>query len=395
MTRRVNGTSEVSATTVGAERRQRARRRAGNVLGRLIERRRLLQLIERKGQEWALTFDAIELPIFITTMDGTITRVNRAARELTGAASYPDVLARGLTSFGSAEPWTTLAALVQAVRDSHSPCTAQAIDADERTWDLNGTVSHSADGGDERAIIVMRDTTAMVRLQESVRRGEQLSALGELVAGVAHQVRNPIYGMALTLDAIETSNGGEDDVRELSRVLRHWLDRLNRLMESLLEYGKTWTLELRGGPIDTAIEHALGACRPLAQKTSVELVVDVEPELTLLMDVNRLSHAFENLVANAVQHSSAGQRVFLRARADGASIECTVHDEGPGFALPDLRKVFQPFFTRRRGGTGLGLSIVQRVVEEHGGTIDARNAADGGAIVTLRFPAYQPPKRVA
>jgi signal transduction histidine kinase len=373
------------------EQRKRALLRASDSIGRLIERRRLLELIERKGREWATTFDAIELPIFITTMDGAITRLNRAARELTGAASYPDVLARGLISFGQSEPWTTLAQLVEAVRDSHTPCTAQAIDAEDHSWDLNGTVFRSADDGGERAIIVMRDTTAMVRLQESVRRGEQLAALGELVAGVAHEVRNPIFGMGLTLDAIEASIGGDAELHELSGVLRQWLDRLNRLMESLLEYGKTWTLELRAGTIDRAIRHALTGCRPLAAQSGVEVVVDLEPDLTLLMDVNRLSHAFENLIANAAQHSSAGQRVFVTASAEGPStIVCTVHDEGPGFAVADLRKIFQPFFTRRRGGTGLGLSIVQRVVDEHGGTIAAGNLADRGAVVTLRFPAYRP-----
>ncbi|MEA2491916.1 MAG: hypothetical protein QOH21_3708 [Acidobacteriota bacterium] len=372
-----------------SEQRKQALLRASNALGRHMERRRLLELIERKGQEWALTFDAIELPIFITTLDGAITRLNRAARELTGAARYPDVLTRELVSFGSAEPWTTLAQLVEAVRDSHTPCTAQAIDADERTWDLSGTIFRSAADGDERAIIVMRDTTAIVRLQESVRRGEQLSALGELVAGVAHEVRNPIFGMGLTLDALDASMPHDDDVRELAAVLRQWLDRLNRLMESLLEYGKTWTLDLRAGTMDAAIELALRGCRPLADKAGVRLAIDVAPELSLLMDVNRLSHAFENLVANAVQHSSAGHRVFVQAREDGEWIACSVRDEGPGFNPADLRKIFQPFFTRRRGGTGLGLSIVQRVVDEHGGTIDAGNGVDGGAIVTVRFPAYR------
>jgi signal transduction histidine kinase len=381
MTVRVKGpTEEVSAT--GAE--------------AMVDAHRLVELIERKGREWATTFDAIELPIFITNMDGVITRLNRAARELTGVASYPDVIARGLTSFGESEPWTTLAQLVEAVRDSHTPCTAQAIDAEDRSWDLNGTLFRSADDGGERAIVVMRDTTAMVRMQESVRRGEQLAALGELLAGVAHQVRNPIFGMDLALDAIESSIGADDQLREHSAVLRQWLDRLNRLMESLLEYGKTWTLELRAGSIDAAIEHALTGCRPLAAQSAIELIVDLEPGLTLLMDMNRLSHAFENLIANAVQHSTSGQRVFVDARAEGPStIVCTVRDQGPGFARADLRKIFQPFFTRRRGGTGLGLSIVQRVVDEHGGTITAGNLPDGGAVVTLRFPAYRPGSKPA
>lgn len=380
-----------------SEQRKRALVRASSALGRLIERRSLLEMIERKGVEWALTFDAIELPVFITRLDGTLVRLNRAALGLTGARDYAEVLETNLIDRGDREPWTTLAQTVEAVRDSRTPCTAQIVDEEGRTWDVNATFFDWSDSrrrpagppGDERAIVVLRDTTILVRLEESVRRGEQLAALGELVAGVAHEVRNPIFGMGLTLDALSASLPDTEDVRELSRGLRTWLDRLNRLMESLLEYGKTWSLELDAGTIDTVINHALEGCRPLAQQNGVELGVTVEGGLPLLMDANRLSHAFENLIINSVQHSKSGQRVFIDARADGDDIVCSVRDEGPGFHAPDLPRIFQPFFTKRRGGTGLGLSIVQRIVDEHGGTIVAANQPHGGAVVTMRFPAYR------
>ncbi|HEX6159417.1 MAG TPA: GAF domain-containing protein, partial [Thermoanaerobaculia bacterium] len=120
-----------------SEQRKRALERASNALGRHIERRRLHELIERKGLEWARTFDAIELPIFITRMGGQIVRVNRAARDLAGAADYPDVLGRELSSFGDEEPWLTLSTIVEAVRDSGTPCTAQITDARERRYDVN------------------------------------------------------------------------------------------------------------------------------------------------------------------------------------------------------------------------------------------------------------------
>lgn len=387
---RITGVLELLTRAVRpmSEQRKRALQRASDALARHIERRRLHEMIERKGLEWARTFDAIELPVFITRVDGHIVRVNRAARDLAGAADYPDVLGRSLSSFGEEEPWLTLATIVEAVRDSGTPCTAQITDARDRRFDVNATQFRSATDADERVIVVLRDITDIVRLQESVRRGEQLAALGELVAGVAHQVRNPIFGMGLTLDALESTVAADPDLHEMAGIMRQWLDRLNRLMESLLEYGKTWTLDLRAGTIDAVLQHTIDGCRPMAQQAGVELVVDVAPDLTLLMDPNRLTHAFENVILNAVQHSEPGQRVFIEARAEGDRIVCSVRDEGPGFAPGDLRKIFEPFFTRRRGGTGLGLSIVQRIVDEHGGTINAANAAPDGALVTMRFPAF-------
>ena len=368
-----------------SDQRRRALARAGRALGRLIVRRQMQQLIERKGQEWSITFDAIELPIFITHPDGAIARVNRAARDLAGS-TFTDVLGRNI-ALTDHEPWRTLADIVSAVRDSHTPCTAQIADG-QRHWDVNASWTQSADA-DERIIVVMRNVTDLVQLQESVRRGEQLAALGELVAGVAHEVRNPIFGMGLTVDALQTMLPDTPEFNELAGVLRTWLDRLNRLMENLLEYGKSWSLELREGRLDEVMQGAADGWRQLAEQRSVSIDVAVDPNLVLLLDAPRLTQAFENLVTNAVQHSRPEQRVSITARrTQDGWIECCVRDEGAGFNAFDLPRVFQPFFTRRRGGTGLGLSIVQRIVDEHGGTIAAGNAETGGAVVTMRFPAY-------
>lgn len=375
-----------------SEQHRRALVRAGRSLGRLIVRRQMQQLIERKGQEWSLTFDAIELPIVITHKDGAIARVNRAARDLAGGA-FSDILGRNI-ALADSEPWRTLSDVVSAVRDSHTPCTAQIADG-ERFWDVSASWSRAAGDDDARIIIVMRNTSDLIRLQESVRRGEQLAALGELVAGVAHEVRNPIFGMGLTVDTLQTMLPDNQEFAELSGVLHTWLDRLNRLMENLLEYGKSWTLDLKEGELDAVLAPVVDGCRQLAAQASVTVEAEIEPKLSMMMDATRLSHAIENVITNAIQHSKPDQRVSVVARkvqeGDHTWIDCSVRDRGPGFHPLDLPKVFQPFFTRRRGGTGLGLSIVQRIVDEHGGTVNAGNAENGGALVTMRFPAWTRP----
>lgn len=388
---RVVGVLEILSRAVRplSEQRRRALTRAGASLGRLIARRQLQQLIERKGQEWSLTFDAIELPVFIARIDGTIARLNRAARDLAGGG-FSDILGRPIRLTDD-EPWITLDDTVTAVRESRAPCTAQ-LTLGDRHWDITANWYRSPADEDDRVIVAMRDTTDLVRLQESVRRGEQLAALGELVAGVAHEVRNPIFGMGLTVDALQEMLPPDTEVMELFGILRAWLERLNRLMESLLEYGKTWSLDLRQGTIDDVLGLVVDGCRQIAERSSIVVDAKIERGLPMLMDSNRLSHAFENLITNAIQHSRSLQHVSVTARDAGEGmIECVVRDHGPGFRPDDLSRVFQPFFTRRRGGTGLGLSIVQRIVDEHGGTITAENADDGGAALIMRFPMYRGP----
>ncbi|HEY5610715.1 MAG TPA: ATP-binding protein, partial [Thermoanaerobaculia bacterium] len=370
----------------------------GAAIGRLVhrqrteeERMRLHRVIERKGNEWALTFDAIESPIFLLTVEGVIVRVNRSARDLIDLP-FADIVGKSIADFGIGEPWTTLIELVAAVRDSHTPCSAQ-ISGHEKYWDVNATVYQSEEAEEARLVIVMRDMTTLVQLQEFVRVGEQMSALGELVAGVAHEVRNPLFGMSATLEAYQPSLAKTGEALEFFAALRHWIGRLNTLMENLLEYGKSWNVNLRDGQLEDVVIQAVESCRLVAADVRVEIVNKTTDEhLVILMDPPRLATALQNLIINAIQHSPKEGTVTVEARRteEGGtpSIECIVQDAGPGFPARDLGKIFLPFFTRRRGGTGLGLSIVQRVIEEHGGSVAAANRESGGAILRVKFPVF-------
>jgi signal transduction histidine kinase len=377
----------------------RALHDTGLAVGRLIarqkeaeERARLRKAIERKGIEWALTFDAIESPIFLTSIDGTVVRMNRAARDLAGRGHYNDILGRDLGTLGSGEIWRTLGDLVRAVGGMRESCAARAIDERQHHWDISGSI-YAADAAEDRVIVILRDITPIVTLQESVRRGEQLAAMGELVAGVAHEVRNPLFGMSVTLDAYEPLLNTSGDAQEMFAALRTWITRLNLLMENLLEYGKAWRVDLREGRLHDIVEQAIVLSQPAADQARVRVTQASDGDLVMLMDPQRLTHALHNLILNAIQHSPMEGEVEVMARRVGEQsrgvIECVVRDRGPGFDAGDLPRIFQPFFTRRRGGTGLGLSIVQRVVDEHGGTVAAENGAGGGAVVRMRFPEYR------
>jgi signal transduction histidine kinase/FixJ family two-component response regulator len=230
------------------------------------------------------------------------------------------------------------------------------------------------------------------RLQERLRRSEVLSAMGTLVAGVAHETRNPIFAITATLDALESRFGVQVEMVPFFLVLRREVTRLNGLMTDLLEYGRPRSPDVSRSSLDGVVANALEANRILAEQVGVTLVNAVKADLPPVeIDERRLAHALQNLVQNAVQHSSPGGSVQISAdavpREGGTTLRCKVEDAGPGFAEKDLPHVFDPFFTRRSGGTGLGLAIVHRAVEEHGGSIVAANRPEGGAIVTIELPA--------
>ena len=276
----------------------------------------------------------------------------------------------------------------------------RAVRTDGSVAWLSGTVDcgRDADGQVVRLAGTVLDITARTlaeqeqrRLEAALRRSEVMAAMGALVGGVAHEVRNPIFGMTATLDALQARFGERAELGPYLGVLRGELDRLGELMRDLLEYGKPYTPALAAAPIAGAVRPALAACRALADEAGVTLIADdVAGDAIVRFDSGRLRQVFDNLLRNAIQVSPRGAAVELILRplaGDGAGwLECTVADRGPGFAADDLLRIFEPFFTRRRGGTGLGLPIVQRIVEEHGGTVAATNRAGGGATLTVRLP---------
>jgi signal transduction histidine kinase len=252
--------------------------------------------------------------------------------------------------------------------------------------------------GRQARLLLCRDMTAEAeaqveqeRLQESLRRSESMAAMGALVAGVAHEVRNPLFSISATVDALETDLRDRPDFVELAGLLRSQVSRLTQLMRDLLDYGKPAALSLAAVQPGDPVRVALRACAPLARSKDVELNAQVAPGLPpLALDAGRMEQVLENLLANAVQHAPRGTSVRLSAHlaegADPAAVDFRVEDEGPGIAPADLERLFEPFFSRRKGGTGLGLPIVQRIVEAHGGVVRAANRPTGGAIFTVTLP---------
>jgi PAS domain S-box-containing protein len=357
----------------------------------------LQEVIDSAAREWQLTFDAIESPLLILNTDGTIRRLNRAAQRLSGKAHYRDLLERRVEAIGPGEPWAKAAEVAWIIRTQKTPRSLQARDETaDRIWEVSGSLIEDRPGAGERIIVVARDISHMVRLQASLRRSEMMSALGSLVAGVAHEVRNPLFSISATLDAFEARFGREQEYARYVAVLRSELERLSVLMGELLEYGRPAAPDLRPGSIEEVITQAMKSCLHVARQYRVRLLSTVDPGIEpLVMDERRLHEVFENLIENAIQHSPAESMVSVSAAVVSErgrrAVECAVEDQGPGIKEGDIHLIFEPFFTRRRGGTGLGLSIVQRIVEQHGGTVRAANRPDGGARMVVRLPLDAPP----
>lgn len=238
--------------------------------------------------------------------------------------------------------------------------------------------------------MVLQTGTGTSAVHTISRRSTDLSELGHLLAGVAHEVRNPLFAISAMVDALEEAR----DTGELLRLLRGEVRRLALLMEDLLEYGKP-VAGTRTDCLSTAIERALASFARESARGAETVETPIRVELpsslpTMRMDPDRLERVFLNLLKNARDCSPPGAEILLRCRLETSQrrtwVRCDVEDSGPGFLQEDLDQIWDPFYSRRPGGTGLGLSIVQRIIEQHDGSVTAENLPQGGARIRLCLP---------
>jgi signal transduction histidine kinase len=207
---------------------------------------------------------------------------------------------------------------------------------------------------------------------------------------VAHEVRTPLFSLSATLDTLESGVASPTEEQELRDLLRSQVRRLSTLMQDLLDYGRTPQLRLVMGSLGPVVDFVVRGCQAQADRAGVRIHTQVPADLPPTpIDAGRLGQVLDNLLLNALQHAPRGSTVGLCARSseERTGVVCAVLDEGPGLAPADLERVFEPFFSRRKGGTGMGLAIAQRFVEAHGGSLTAGNRPEGGAVFTVFLPA--------
>jgi signal transduction histidine kinase len=238
----------------------------------------------------------------------------------------------------------------------------------------------------ERAVIeVVRDVSERTDLERQVIQSESLASLGELAAGVAHELRNPIGMITSAAQLLAPAEGLALRDRELLGVVQREATRLEATVSEFVNFAAPPRPSLVAVDPRALVERVATMLRPEAERRRIALEVAAAGELPKFSgDPELLFRALANLLLNALQVQAEGGHVELRARREPGSVAISVADRGPGIAPEDVDRVFQPFFSRRKGGTGLGLSIVQRIVTANGGRIRLATGP-GGTTFTLSF----------
>jgi signal transduction histidine kinase len=224
---------------------------------------------------------------------------------------------------------------------------------------------------------------ALQQREREVRRAEQLAALGQLAAGMAHEIRNPMTSIQMLVQAAGDDGLGADDLAVIAREVR----RVERSLQTFLDYARPPKPAKAPTDLANVARETLDLIRGRAARQQVAArVADSPSPVTVNADPDQLRQVMVNLAINALDAMPGGGELTIEVRADGPDTTVRVSDTGPGIAADYRARLFEPFASTKETGLGLGLVICRRIVEDHGGTITADDRSGGGARFTVRLP---------
>jgi signal transduction histidine kinase len=246
-------------------------------------------------------------------------------------------------------------------------------------------------------------------LEDRLHQAERLSSIGQLASGIAHEIRNPLNFINLSIDHLRsrflpTDPHSREEFTHLVSWMKTEIHRLNTMITNFLTYGKPLKLEARPCDLTPLLHDVVSMVSGKAEEQGIEVERDFSVNLPrVLIDGEQIKTCFVNVLVNAFQAMPQGGKLTITARLvngtdpsppspsseSGRWVEARFQDTGSGIASEDLAKVFEPYFTTKEVGIGLGLALTKKIVEEHGGVIALTSVRDRGTMVNIRLPVEE------
>jgi len=357
----------------------------------ITEQKRAQDTLARSESRYRNLFESASDAIVTLDANGRFTTFNHAAENISGyrreelvaqwfAPMLPDdELPKALAHFQKALAGETGLFETNFLRK----------DGDVRTIQ----VTYSTPQKDEEVLCVIRDVTDQKMLQEQLIQSEKMSAIGQLVSGVAHELNNPLAGISAFAQLLLTEKRFPPDQRTAAEMIYAEARRASRIVQNLLTFARQHKPERTAASTNQVLDDTLELRGYELRVRGIEVVRDYDEALPETMaDAHQLQQVFLNLITNAEQamekRQRDAQRLTVRTRRAGAVIRIEIEDTGPGIPPNLIERIFNPFFTTKPtgSGTGLGLSISLGIVREHEGRIWAENAPTGGARFVVELP---------
>jgi len=357
---------------------------------------------------WSRIIDSLEEGVIGIDAGGRVLSMNQAAEQMTASSRDAVRGMRHAELFGDS-PWIVElidAALHGEGRSTSAEGTIRGLWEKEMPVRATASAMHDAQAHPTGTALILHDLSLQRNLETDVRRAQSLAQLGVMVAGLAHEIRNPLGGIRGAVQLLAAEMGEHPASREYTDLVLREVDRLSRLMEQLLELRPRGNFTPQPVNIHRVIDHVLALVEPLAKQHEVRTLRIFDPSLPdVCGDPDPLTQLLLNLVQNAVQAVAAAEptrreiRLTTRVETDyhlsaqsarergRVRLRVDVEDSGPGIPPALAPNLFSPFLTTKPKGTGLGLAICQRIVTDHGGSIRFESMP-GHTLFRVVLPAW-------
>lgn len=263
----------------------------------------------------------------------------------------------------------------------------------ERLWLIAGTsLLVGGEGKSIGALAIFQDITPIKSLEEKLRQADRLAALGTLSAGLAHEIKNPLSAIKTFVQLLPQKVGNPSFMEKFNITVPREIDRINHLVEDLLELTRRRVRPLVDVKVDSLILQVIDLHGEELKKRQIVLRDDLDPMVPAIHgDAETLYRAFSNLIINAIQAMPSGGTLSVSSKlnASSSSAEITFRDTGIGMDQKTVRNIFNPFFTTKDKGVGLGLALTRKIIEDHRGTIDAVSEKGMGTTFTILLPVVK------
>ena len=367
------------------------------------------KLAEERIREQAELLDHAQDAILVRDPHDTIIYWNKSAERLYGWSASEVIGRNALDLLFKDDPpeYAEAQSVLQESGEWRGEMHQVTKDGREIIVESRWTLVLDESGKPDRKLVVNTDITEKKRFQTELQRAAQLSFVGELAAGLAHEIKNPLAGIQGGVDILIRRRDKNDPEREALEGMRHEVERIDSTVRALLDRARPRLISVRASSLTDIVGRAVNLARAQlsnaatrGHRVSIEFEPPADP-ITIPIDPAQIEDAVLNLVINAIESADGEGQVKIRVarsqddRAEEFEEEAIVEvsDNGRGISEEDLTRIFNPFFTTRPGGTGLGLPAVRRIARAHGGRVEVQSALGHGSTFALYLPVTSEPYR--
>ena len=368
-----------------------------SIIRDMTERKRAEEVLRESEEKFRSMMEAMNDSVYICSSDFRVVYMNPSMIKMIGRDATGELCHKALYNKDEQCP----SCPHDKVQKGESAETEIVRPKDNRSYNINHFPIFHEDGSVSK-MTIYRDITVTKQLQDQLFRSERLSATGQLAATIAHEINSPLQGITSLLNLIERTHNRDERLLEKLNLVKNGFISIRDTVKKLLDLNRPGKEKKQSMNINRVIEDTIGLLKSHLKKNGVKIIINLSSKIpNITASPQQLGQVFMNLISNAVEamaeiskskdgwktRETTDRRISVTTNLGKDNIIIKIADTGPGISKEDMEHIFDPFYTKKKEmGMGIGLSLCHGIIEDHNGSIAAKNSPEGGAIFMITLP---------